>query len=135
MSKKSAKSFKKGSRTTDLNANRVLYEKEEMEENGIVLKKLGGGNFLVNLVSENKEIVARLCGKFRKGNQKKNNWVTEGKVVVVGLRDFQDKKCDITYIYTDAEIKELKKKNIITESHLISENQVNDDVGFDFNDI
>jgi initiation factor 1A len=132
MSNKSSKSFKKGSKLGE-NMERNLYEKKDGEEIGVVTKTLGGSFFLVNLISENREVKARLCGKFKKS--KKNNWVCQGKIVAVGIRDFQDNVVDITYIYTDSEVKQLKKKNIITENHVLPDIQENNDIGFDFNDI
>ena len=87
---------------------RTLLLKDDYTEYGLVTKKLGNGRFSLALHMQNKEVIGRLCGKFRKGAAKFNNWVDVGSVVLVGIRDFQDNTVDIINVYDDREIRQLK---------------------------
>jgi initiation factor 1A len=103
------------------NDERKLYEKNEETEYAIVTKKLGSGRFSVKLNIENKEVMARLCGKFRKGSMKKNNMVDVGSIVLVGIREYEEGAVDIVYVYNAQEVRTLRKnKSIFFE---INENE------------
>ena len=64
-------------------------------------------------------------------------FVKIGDVVVVSLRDFQDGKCDILYVYTQNEVKLLKKvgaiPNTVIENETVSGVE-EVDIGFDIED-
>ena len=95
---------------------RHFVEKEEgQEEYGLVCRKLGGGRFAVRLNMQNREIIAKVRGKFKKGAQKKENFVDIDTVVLVSFRDFQDKIGDIVHVYTPAEVRQLKKDGKFVE--------------------
>ena len=126
------------------NDPRSLLEKPEGTEYGVVTKKLGGSNFSVKLNGDNKEVIARLCGKFKYKSNKKKNHVDVQSIVLVGIRDFQDGKVDLVYLYTAAEVRQLKKLGVLQlDDSLINLNdglQTNDsndinNIGFDFDDI
>ena len=78
----------------------------------------GNTLFLGNLGELNmqpKEVIGKICGKFRHGAKKKANWVDIGSVVLVGIRDFQDNVVDIVYVYTSPEVRKLKKSGALME--------------------
>jgi len=112
MPTKSKKSFKKP--VAGEEKVRALEYKEEGEEYGLVSRKLGGGRFLVRLNMQNKEIIAKVRGKFKKGASKAKNFVDIDTVVLVSLRDFQDAG-DIVYVYNPAEVRQLKKSGDFVE--------------------
>lgn len=113
MKRKMPRNNNKNNKGNSENIERKLLEKDEQSEYAIVTKKLGSGRFLVKLNLQNKEIMARVCGKFRKGSMKKNNMVDIGSIVLVGMREFQENNVDIIYVYNDREVRNLKKEEKI----------------------
>lgn len=121
-------------RNTEEKVVRDLILKDTDTEYGVVTKKLGNGRFTIRINMQNREVTGRLCGKFRKGSQKKNNWVDIDTVVLVGIREFQDDVVDIVHVYDSSEARQLKKRNeLIDES--ISDRDINEEDVFDFTDI
>jgi translation initiation factor 1A len=121
-----------------MSSSRSLILKTYDHEYGVVTKKLGNGRFSVRLNITNKEVNARVCGKFRTKKGKKNNWVEVDTVVLVGLRDFQDDIVDIVHVYTPEEVRQLKKEGEYLVDNGGREGDTtteNDDIGFDFNSI
>jgi len=114
-----------------------LPEKTDESEYAFVLKKLGGSQFLLKLHLQNKEVVGKLCGKMRKGSNKKSNWVDVGSVVLVGLRSFEDKKVDILYTYTPEEVNKLKKRGELVENvdTVVDKQEEEPLEAFDFQDL
>jgi initiation factor 1A len=115
---------------------RQLKEKGEETNYAVVTKSLGNCHFRVKLYLENREVIARLCGKFRKGFNKKDNYVEEQSVVLVSMRDFGD-TVDIIHVYKAEEIRELRKRGEF-EKESIEEDKTNvieDDNPFDFEEI
>ena len=118
---------------------RELKEKGEETNYAVVTKSLGNCHFRVKLYLENKEVIARLCGKFRKGFNKKDNYVEEQSVVLVSMRDFGD-TVDIINVYKAEEVRELRKRGKF-ERESIGENEedktnvIEDDNPFDFEEI
>lgn len=104
---------KKNKNKSALPKERVFVEKDDDTEYGMVVKKLGGSRFMVKLNLQEKEVMARVCGKFRKGGMKKKNMVEIGTIVLVGLRDYQDSIVDIIHVYTPEEARRMKKENTI----------------------
>lgn len=120
---------------------RALLQKEDGSEYGLVTKKLGSGRFSVRLNMQNREVIGRLCGKFRKGSQKAANWVDIDSVVLVGIRDFQEGVVDIIHVYDQNEVRQLKKSGEFVEESVrpdggdnTNDNHVDDDP-FDFDEI
>lgn len=118
---------------------RALLKKSDDTEYGLVTKKLGGGRFTVRLNMQNKEVIGRLCGKFRKGAKKATNWVNIDTVVLVGLRDFQDNTVDIVYVYDSGEVRQLRKLGEFVEESVRPETDgldiPDEDTAFDFDEI
>ncbi len=119
---------------------RKLVEKDDDTEYGLVTKKLGDGRFTVRLNLQNKEVIGRLCGKFRHGGAKKSNWVDINSVVLVGLRDYQDNIVDIVNVYTSDEVRQLKKSGAFVEESVRDDDDDQTDLDppqeeFDFGEI
>lgn len=95
--------------------SRSLIYKNDDTEYGIVTKKLGNGRFKVRLNLKKEEVIGRLCGKFRKGSSKKQNWVDIDSVVLVGIRDFQENTVDIIHVYDSNEARQLRKSGEIID--------------------
>lgn len=68
-----------------------------------VVKMLGNGRLLAACTDG----VERL-GIIR-GSMRKREWVHVGDTVLVALRDFQDTKADVVCVYSDAEVRRLKR--------------------------
>jgi len=118
---------------------RVLLLKDDDTEYGLVTKKLGNGQFSVRLNMQNREVIGRLCGKFRHGPAKKNNLVDVNTVVLVGLRDFQDSKVDIIHVYNAIEARQLRKIGEFVEESIRAETEDPEepveDLPFNFDDL
>lgn len=125
------KNAKKISRSsTQENENRQLLYKEDEQCYGYVQKLLGDSRCSV-LCDDN---VERLC--VIRGKMKKKIWIKLNDLVLVSLRDFEDKKADIIHKYKDEE------KNILENNNHLdifkkknSMDQEEDNIIFDFNDI
>lgn len=122
---------------------KVVYKTDGETEYGVVTKKLGGSRFSVRLNLSTKEMIGKLCGKFKKGANKKQNTVEIGSVVLLGFRDFEDKIAEIVYVYNNEETRHMRKENIFndefmkyTESHTGTIDPEEDTgVDFDFEEI
>lgn len=113
-----------------------LIFKEDEQEYGLVTKTLGNGRFRIRLNLQNKEVIGRLRGKFRRGSSKKKNWVDVNTVVLVSLRDFTEDVVDIIHVYDDVETRTLKKNGNIVFDCNEEENDIKeDDDVFVFEDI
>ena len=96
---------------------------------GVLEKALGSRFFDVKCLDS----VMRRC-KVRKKRLK----VQQGDVVIVSLRDFDDKNADIIHRYHAEEVRELQKNGSLPSSIIISKNDAfmeDDDCAFDFDDI
>ena len=131
---KKAKSFKKN--TNDEKVVRKLEQKDDDTNYGIVTRVLGNGHFQVKLNLENREVLGILRGKFRKGSNKKDNFVQQNTVVLVSIRDFEKDKVDIVYVYKENEVRQLKKSGQFVEENTGGDDDtiIEEDV-FDFEEI
>jgi translation initiation factor 1A len=79
-----------------------LIFKEDGQEYAQILKMLGNGRCETYCFDG----IKRLC--HIRGKMKKKIWINIGDIVLVGLRDFQDKKGDIILKYNAYEARNLK---------------------------
>jgi len=108
----------------------VLKDDMNFQEYAQINKLFGNGRFEANCFD----------GKIRlahaRGNLKKKKiFVKAGDVVIISLREFEDAKCDVIYVYKPKEIRELKKMGEIPQTiteDLLKETEETD-IGFDFN--
>lgn len=124
-----------------------LVEKEDDQEYARVTKVLGGSRFLLKLNMSEKSVIGKLRGTMRR--RRKQNWVGEKSVVLIGVRDFETtseeklEAVDILHVYTDQEVRTLKRRGDFIEDAKKEINEDSDgekqeeeeDVGFDFDDI
>jgi initiation factor 1A len=117
----------------DEKQTRLMIYKTEDHEYGLVTKKLGNGRFTIKLNITNAEVIGRLCGKLRKHRSVNN--VDVDSIVLVGLRDYEDKVTDIVHVYNTEEIKILKKEGEYMEETGVSRENKIEETTFDFDSI
>ena len=127
---KGGKNRKKGKGSVMV--NRELLKKEEGQEYGQVIK-LAGNCRMEILCFDGTHRLGHIRGKIQK-----RMWMGKDDLVLVGLRDFQDKKCDVIYRYNLQEAQTLKrigelpaKFNIETVNDKDSEDDMSLDTGSD----
>ena len=89
--------------------------KEHGQEYAQVLKMLGNGR-LEAYCFDGKKRLAHIRGKMRK-----RVWIGVGDIILVGLREFQDAKCDVLLKYTADEARNLKIYGELPDSAKIGE--------------
>jgi len=95
----------------------------ELEKYGVVTRVLGNGMFYVvtDIASEEQpHMLGHIRNKFR-GRSKRDNTITLGSVVLVGLREWEDpnyKECDLLEVYEANEVRQLMKNPSIDLSGL-----------------
>ena len=105
-----------------------------------MLKMLGNGRLEVQCFDGVKRL-GHIRGKLRK-----KVWISTGDILLCGLREFQDGKCDIILRYTPEEARSLKAHGEVPDGTKINEVQVDgaeeggtfdsdDEGGFTFDDI
>lgn len=111
--------------------------KSDGEEYALVVKKLGSGRFMVKINLRSTQVIGRICGSLRHGKGKRNNFVDEGSLVLVGLRSFQDNVVDILYVYQPAEVRILIKTGAYIEEtdRAFAIAQEEEPGGFDFDNL
>lgn len=93
------------------------------EKYGVIIKLLGNGMFYV-VTDIAKEEQPHLLGHIRKkfkGRSKRDNTITLGSVILVGLRDWEEpnfKECDLLEVYDANEVRQLMKNPSIDLSSL-----------------
>ena len=130
VNKKGGKKGKKAKKQVD-EIERPLVFKEENQEYCQVTKLLGNSRTEGQCFDGK----TRLC-KIRGTLKKKKIWVKNGDIVIVALRDFEDDKCDIIYVYQQKEVKKLMKLGEIPDSVKLNELEAGEenqeDIGIDF---
>mmetsp|Transcript_28598 Transcript_28598/g.68320 ORF Transcript_28598/g.68320 Transcript_28598/m.68320 type:complete len:146 (+) Transcript_28598:101-538(+) len=129
---------KKHKKSADFQNNKDRKEiifKENGQEYAQILKMLGNGRCQAYCFDGKK----RLC--HIRGKLRKRVWINIGDIVLIGLRDFQDEKCDIIQKYNPEEAGNLKSYGEIPMNIIICENNnendkniqtLQEEQGFDF---
>jgi translation initiation factor 1A len=138
---KADKSRKNGSSRQvkeNVKENVLLSKDVEGTTYGHVTKILGDCNFTVYCF-DGKERLCHLRGAVKRGKDRK---IEIDAIVLVGLRDFQEGKADIVYLYSKDQVSQLKNLKEIpskiisaTGMDAVIDNDENDETGFDFNEI
>lgn len=124
--KKGGKKGKKAKKPTTSEFARKLELKDpedSLQEYAQITKVYGGARFEAKCF-DGKTRLAHSRGSLKK----KKIYVKLGDVVVVSLRDFQDDKSDIIYVYTQKEVKDLKKLNEIPFDVCVEDSNIKEDV-------
>lgn len=136
------KNYKKGPNKSVIE-HRDLHTKEDGQEYAQVKKMLGNGRlecFCFDGVTRMAHIPGRMSKKI---------WIAIDDIVLVGLRDYQDSKCDVMIRYTADEVRILKSSKEIPDTVKVVENveglglglglgltgDIEDEGGFVFDDI
>lgn len=125
INKKGGKKGKKVKRQVD-EIERPLIFKENGQEYCQVTKLLGNcrveGNCFDNKI--------RICNI--RGTMRKKVWIKANDIVIVSLREFEDNKADIIYLYQQKEVKKLIKMGEIPENVIVTEEEPKEDLGIEF---
>jgi len=120
----------------DNEEKRDLQFKEDGQVYAQVLRMLGNGRLEAQCFDGVKRL-AHIRGKLRK-----KVWISGGDILLLGLRDFQDGKCDVILRYTPEEARTLKAYGEVPDSTKINEAIVaeedemsGEEGGFTFDDI
>ena len=129
INKKGGKKGKKTKNSSQQEGERKLILKDDDQEYCQVLRLLGN----CRIEGQCFDGKIRLCNI--RGSMRKKMWIKVGDIVIVSLRDFEDNKCDIIYLYKNEEVKKLIKLGDLPE-HVDNDNNDNnkDDIGFEFKD-
>ncbi|KAI9223120.1 hypothetical protein BC828DRAFT_355252 [Blastocladiella britannica] len=125
---KGGKTRRRGKNEAD-GVKRELVFKEDGQEYAQVLKMLGNARIEVQCFDGEKRL-----GTIR-GKMRKKVWINVGDIVLVGLRDFQDEKCDVIQKYSVDEARNLKAYGELPDTAKINENDApeeGDDIDFEF---
>jgi len=125
VNKKGGKKHKRNKK--QYNEIKQLRRKEDGQEYAQIKKCKGNCRFDVKCF-DGKDRNAILCGTMRK-----RRYVNLMDIVLVSLRDFEDKKCDIIDLYDNNQINELKSLKEIPELIKLEENDYMDDIDDDMN--
>ena len=99
---------------------RELIFKEDGQEYAQVLTMLGGGR----LEAQCFDGIKRMCGI--RGKMRKRVWISQGDIVLVGLRDYQDEKADVILKYTADEARNLKQYGELPETAKVTSSSAYD---------
>jgi len=106
------KSKKLSNKRVQEQANRdFITKKEEGQVYARIVKYQGGSPPIVDLMcSDGKERVGVVCKKLKRMRM----FCNKDDIVLVNLRDYQDKRCDVIWVYDEYGIKRLEKEKEIT---------------------
>ena len=123
MKNKSGGERKKKKNSQEYNKEkRELIFKQKDQEYAQILKMLGNGRCDAYCFDG----VRRLC--HIRGKMRKRIWINVGDIVLIGKRDFQDKKGDIIQKYFPEEAKSLKDYGELPSNIYISEGKIIENV-------
>jgi len=129
---KNTRSMKNSAKKNSEQVKREIVLKFENTEYGKVTKLMGECNFMVKCFDK----IERMC-HLRKGI-KKDERVLLNSLVLIGLRDYQETKGDIIYVYNrqqELELKKMGEVDIEEEKCEFFGDEKSDNVVFDFNEI
>jgi translation initiation factor IF-1 len=94
------KNAKRQGRKYQVNASTSLRKAVDDLELYAVVTKMCGGNLCKVMTQNGNELCCHMGGKFR-GRNKRQNFVENGKWVLVGLRNWEKtaENCDLEYVY------------------------------------
>ena len=106
------KSKKLSNKRVQEQANRdFITKKEEGQVYARIVKYQGGSPPIVDLMcSDGKERVGVVCKKLKRMRM----FCNKDDIVLVNLRDYQDKRCDVIWVYDEYGVKRLEKEKEIT---------------------
>jgi len=127
---KGGKNRRRGKNENEADKRELVF-KEEGQEYAQVTKMLGNGRLEALCFTDGAKRLCHIRGKLRK-----KVWIRMGDVILLGLRDYQDKKADVILKYNADEARNLKSYGEIPETVKVNENAfvdegMDDDIEFD----
>jgi initiation factor 1A len=101
-------------------SNRLQLPASNQELVTCVTKMLGSGMCYAE-TNDKHQLICHIRGKFS-GKNKRNNMISVGSVVLVGLRDWEKeaKNCDLLAIYSSNQIEELRNNPNLDVDHVLA---------------
>jgi translation initiation factor 1A len=124
---KGGKNRRRGKNEND-DVKRELILKDDGQSYAQVTRILGNGH-LEAFCFDNAGGKKRLC--HIRGKLRKKQWINQGDVILVGLRDYQDDKADVIMKYHADEARELKRMREIPENINITDTTTNPTEGLE----
>ncbi|KRX86457.1 39S ribosomal protein L4, mitochondrial [Trichinella pseudospiralis] len=125
---KGGKNRRRGKNENDAEKRELIF-KEDGQEYAQVMKMLGNNRLQAFCFDG----VVRMC--HIRGKLRKKVWINAGDIILIGLRDFQDKKADVILKYNSDEARNLKTYGELPETAKINEGGGDDeDFGIEFGD-
>ncbi|KAI7866969.1 hypothetical protein BDF14DRAFT_1807036 [Spinellus fusiger] len=127
---KGGKNRRRGKNENEDNKRELIF-KEEGQEYAQVTKMLGNGRVEAQCFDGIKRL-AHIRGKLRK-----KVWISQGDIVLISLREYQDEKADVLLKYNPDEARALKSYGELPDTTKINETETfggeeDDEVEFDF---
>ncbi|KAJ2507839.1 Translation initiation factor 1A, partial [Coemansia sp. RSA 2049] len=130
------KNRRRGKNDKEEGAKRELIFKEEGQEYAQVIKLLGNGRLDASCFDG----ISRLAQI--RGSMRKKIWINQGDIILLSLREFEDKKADVIQKYSPDEARLLKQYGELPENfnleegeNLDNESETDDGVEFEIDDI
>ncbi|CAK9296788.1 unnamed protein product [Gordionus sp. m RMFG-2023] len=111
---KGGKNRRRGKNENDTEKRELIF-KEDGQEYAQVTKMLGNGRLEASCFDG----VKRLC--HIRGKLRKKVWISQGDIILIGLRDYQDTKADVILKYNANEARNLKNYGELPMSAKINE--------------
>ncbi|CED85181.1 eukaryotic translation initiation factor 1a [Phaffia rhodozyma] len=121
---KGGKNRRRGKNEADEDKRELVF-KEDGQEYAQVQKMLGNGR-VEALCFDGETRIAQIRGRLRK-----KVWITQGDIILISLRDFQDEKADVLVKYTSDEARNLKNYGELPTTAKINETETFGDDGED----
>jgi translation initiation factor IF-1 len=102
---------------TTSNSAQLRLPTDELEQIASVSKMLGNGMFYANTI-EGTQLLCHIRNKF-KGRSRRNNDVSIGKLVLIGLRNWENpiKNADLLFVYDDLDISTIANNFDLSSFH------------------
>jgi len=102
-------------------SNKTRLSNDESELYAFVVTKSGGDNMIV-MCQDEKERRCIIRGKFRSSRGKRDNFISKGSWVLVGIRDWSsdNQLCDLLEVYNENDKVKLKTVNGINWNKFVS---------------
>jgi translation initiation factor IF-1 len=101
---------RKNSQNTSSAQLRLPTDHDDFEQIASVSKMLGNGMFYAN-IADGSQLLCHIRNKF-KGRSRRNNDVSVGKLVLIGLRTWENprKNADLLFVYDDTDLSHIALK-------------------------
>jgi len=102
--KKGGKRNRKGKKgSEEINTFLPKRDKDSDQVYGVATKMLGN----LRLMAKCEDQIERLC--IIPGRFKRRCWISVGTLLLLNLREYQDSKCDVIYVYNSTDVKRLQQ--------------------------